>query len=862
MRALLLALSQLSTYVAAVPTTSQATTTSSTTTSAQSTAASGGAHVRPPIDFSSSNGQLYANGQPFIIKGANWYGGEGPGDLPEGLSGPFAHDLDSYMQMLSDSGFNAIRIGFNHQAVLDAAPVLHFDADVEPALQGKRYVESLLVIAQAAARHNVLVTLMCGRLTPHDAPGNGLWYNEVVPEEETMRSWTHLARGLCNQWNIFAVDLFDEPHGTTWAGADPATNWHAAAQRIGNHVHGLCAHWLIMVQGARSVPWETGASPEMTPGENLMGVHQDAVTLTDMSKLVYAPHVAPPSEHMVSAYQQGNFPHNMQAVWGRRFGFVTDLTGKALVLGRFGGLIADELDLAWQQEMLTWMSRKKVGMFYDCFNANPTSGGLLHKDWSRMRQEKLNLLADVQGTALSSLPPPPPAGRRARIPPDAEVVAAPPPPPASQELVCLESIHASNLRGALDWEAEVTASTTVLSVYTRNWGSQLHEAVMPSEAHTIRQTSKGDRIEITFNQTLCFATEQASSYELCFEVADLVSFEHVRFENRGCATLEQTSEQQTVRMDDAAILVLSARFAALDEKSFVYNSMTMLWIPVALSVVALSVLAAMVSRRKELAQRFPGAAIAVAQVRNQVLLLLSTSAAALRMPELAARLARMTDEHTPLSKREPHLVGDLPPSDQDPDWDAEGQSTPSATSTHDIQMSPVRSGASEPPRQAAAQNGASHAPAKPAYSLPEAAAPDLLSSIGNILSQSAMLHDGSAQSTPVPTPVASAPFVASGVAPAVSIAPPPAQTQPAVLLSPPVQEPTASDSWSDIGAPALKPAAPQPEPEDEADVFDDSETVLSLGPIAAPGAVAGGGDASDRSRRPRPKQKPRDVDFD
>tara|TARA_B110001452_G_scaffold260341_1_gene257737 strand:+ start:1811 stop:4387 length:2577 start_codon:yes stop_codon:yes gene_type:complete len=858
MRDLLLALSQLCIYVAAVPSLSG--TTSQATTTTTSTAASSGAHVRPPVDFSSSNGQLYANGQPFIIKGANWYGGEGPGDLPEGLSGPFAHDLDSYMQMLSDSGFNALRIGFNHQAVLDAAPVLHFDADVEPALQGKRYVESLLVIAQAAARHNVLVTLMCGRLTPHDAPGNGLWYNEVVPEEETMRSWTHLARSLCSQWNIFAVDLFDEPHGTTWASTDPATNWHAAAQRIGNHVHSLCAHWLIMVQGSRSVPWESGASPEMTPGENLMGVHQAAITLTDMSKLVYAPHVAPPSEHMISAYQADNFPHNMQAVWGRRFGFVTDLTGKALVLGRFGGLIADELDLTWQQEMLAWMARKKVGMFYDCFNANPTSGGLLHKDWSRMRQEKLNLLADVGGTALSSLPPPPPAGRRARIPPDAEVVAAPPPPPASQELVCLENIHASNLRGALDWEAEITASTTVLSVYTRNWGSQLHEAVMPSEAHTIRQTSKGDRIEITFNQTLCFAAEQASSYELCFEVADLVSFEHVRFENRGCATLEQTSEQQTVRMDDAAILVLSARFAALDEESFVYNSMTMLWIPVGLSAVALSVLAAMVSRRKELAQRCPGAAIAVAQARNRVLLLLSTLAAALRMVELAARLARMTDEHTPLSRREPHLVGDLPTSDQYPDWDAEGQSTPSATSTHDIQMSPVRSAPGEPSRKGAAPNCGSHASAKPAYSLPEPAAPDLLSSIGNILSQSAMLHDGMAQSTSAPAPVTSAPFVAPSIAPPVSIAPPPpAQTQPAVFLSPPPQEP---DSWSDIGAPALKPPAPRPEPDDEPDDIDDSETVLSLGPIAAPSAMAGAGDAPDRSRRARPKQKPRDVDFD
>ena len=57
----------------------------------------------------------------------------------------------------------------------------------------------------------------------------------------------------------------------------------------------------------------------------------------------------------------------------------------------------------------------------------------------------------------------------------------------------------------------------------------------------------------------------------------------------------------------------------------------------------------------------------------------------------------------------------------------------------------------------------------------------------------------------------------------------------------------------------MEPAAPLPEPDDEADDVDDSETVLSLGPIAAPGE---GVCSSDRIRRPRPKQTPRDFDFD
>eukprot|EP00966_Prymnesium_polylepis_P303704 7015649-Prymnesium_polylepis.1 len=68
------------------------------------------------------------------------------------------------------------------------------------------------------------------------------------------------------------------------------------------------------------------------------------IRLAEQSKLVYVPHVASPSEHMLPAYQDPAFPGNMAAIWGRQFGFVTELTGSALVIGRVGGLLADSLD--------------------------------------------------------------------------------------------------------------------------------------------------------------------------------------------------------------------------------------------------------------------------------------------------------------------------------------------------------------------------------------------------------------------------------------------------------------------------------------------------------------------------------------
>ena len=95
-----------------------------------------------PVDFTSSGGQLFANGAPFQIKGAIWRGAEGPGDLPEGLTGVHAHTIGHYMEALAEGTFNAVKITFNHQAVLDAAVVEHFDPQVEQSLIGKRYLQA------------------------------------------------------------------------------------------------------------------------------------------------------------------------------------------------------------------------------------------------------------------------------------------------------------------------------------------------------------------------------------------------------------------------------------------------------------------------------------------------------------------------------------------------------------------------------------------------------------------------------------------------------------------------------------------------------------------------------------------------
>ena len=131
-------------------------------------------------------------------------------------------------------------------------------------------------------------------MLPLNRPGDGLWYDKDVTEERVKESWSKLAAKLCGQWNVFAVDLQNEPHSSSWGkNGGEARDWGLAAGRLGNHVLQKCPRWMIFVEG---VGFEPGA-PGMDSGgagiwwgENLAGAKTRHVALSDMSKLVYSPH--------------------------------------------------------------------------------------------------------------------------------------------------------------------------------------------------------------------------------------------------------------------------------------------------------------------------------------------------------------------------------------------------------------------------------------------------------------------------------------------------------------------------------------------------------------------------------------------
>lgn len=187
-------------------------------------------------------------------------------------------------------GQNAIRLTFNHASVLDPS------ASSGP----NEYVRTIIALAQAAAEHGILLLLACQRLRPKSWPGNGLWFDEVVTEDKVRASWALLAQHLCSSWNVFGVDLQNEPYKASW-GKDAATDWSLAAARLGNHVLSRCPRWMVFVEGVGAWPGAAGATQEQARtagiwwGENLRGARQSPVRLARPDKLVYSPHTWGPS---------------------------------------------------------------------------------------------------------------------------------------------------------------------------------------------------------------------------------------------------------------------------------------------------------------------------------------------------------------------------------------------------------------------------------------------------------------------------------------------------------------------------------------------------------------------------------------
>lgn len=358
---------------------------------------------RSPIAFSTAknDGFIYANGKKFMIKGANWFGFEEKTFMLHGLWGDMT--IEFALNFLKSNGFNAIRMPYAVSSVL-SNPIPHADTvSSAPELIGKSMLDAMEYIIQKAGEQDILVMLDAHRLRPEDGIDD-LWYDELTSEQDAENAWKILASKFCNQWNVFAADIKNEPHGVAEWGTNTNKDWRLAAERLGNSILNTCPRWLIFVEGVeKNIADNLSTTENGWWGGKLQGVSKYPVRLQDDSKLVYSPHVYGPSVFAKDSFTATDFPQNLLPIWDQDFGNTPKQSGKPIVIGEWGGHFVHK-DTIWQKRITSYFIENNIGNFYWCLNPNSgDTGGLLLDDWKTPAQSKLDLLSSCPSTSVSLL---------------------------------------------------------------------------------------------------------------------------------------------------------------------------------------------------------------------------------------------------------------------------------------------------------------------------------------------------------------------------------------------------------------------------------------------------------------------------
>lgn len=348
-------------------------------------------------EFSTQGNQIIdGSGKKVRFTGVNWGGGEHQGLVPVGLH---VRNYKALVDTIANLGFNAIRMPYSDDMVtrgnyqpVNTANSTSVNYGMNPELQGKTLFQVWDAIIDYCATKNIFILLdhhrtWCGVNERGDTWSgtmkHGLWYDRVpqpnalygkqYTEADVIANWKALATRWGNRPNIIGADVHNEPfegrpddggpNGIHWG--QPSTSryndWPAAIERIGNAIHTVAPHWLIIAEGVNEVydPWsmETlgGSYAAWGWGSNLCGAKpgRRPIRLTKPNKLVYSVHDYPkyrplhaiaPFNPATSKYEPlpANYPNSLIKYWDDDWGWnytktlgTTDIA--PVIVGECGG---------------------------------------------------------------------------------------------------------------------------------------------------------------------------------------------------------------------------------------------------------------------------------------------------------------------------------------------------------------------------------------------------------------------------------------------------------------------------------------------------------------------------------------------
>jgi endoglucanase len=229
-----------------------------------------------------------------------------------------------------------------------------YNAAANRAILADTYLNLIKSIVKALAFRQISVLLDIHTLTKNDI--GMLWYNDQLSEQTFLQGIDILTQNLCSSeyYNIIGIDLKNEPAWASWGDNNAATDFRAAAARIGNRMLAGCPKWLAFVEGiSENHEFTNSAGAKYNFGDwwgaGLARAKQYPVTLSIPDKVVYAPHFYTPAVWPTEAYYGPNYAEltdallkeNVRTMFDIMFGYLAqDASSPAIVLGEFGGLFA------------------------------------------------------------------------------------------------------------------------------------------------------------------------------------------------------------------------------------------------------------------------------------------------------------------------------------------------------------------------------------------------------------------------------------------------------------------------------------------------------------------------------------------
>lgn len=307
-----------------------------------------------PGNYIARNGKLYCGDSEIQIRGINWFGLNTGTHCVHSL---WSAGLDDYISVLTRSGFNAVRIVLSAKVMLnlDGVKVSGVSEAVNPGMAGMTAGQHLDDLIDRLGRAGILVMLNLHRMSGEGDNAEDIgphWYSDAYPEDKVIEAWVTVAKRYADRPNVFAMDIKNEPHASTWGTGDPGTDFAAFCERVGTAILAVNPRVLIGVAGVTKCVWSDNVGPAV----------QRPVTLSVADKVFYTPHFY----NVYKWWPNVDFKQYMDECLGR-----TVRAGLPVIIGEWGYNEHDEGDVRWLGDFTAYVRELGVtNCMYWALNEN------------------------------------------------------------------------------------------------------------------------------------------------------------------------------------------------------------------------------------------------------------------------------------------------------------------------------------------------------------------------------------------------------------------------------------------------------------------------------------------------------------